>query len=151
MTLRTLPARPASAAARLASNRGQVNAPRPRAPACKNVRRPNRLYFPIDSMRFAPINLSVESTMSTENCHDYSLARSHKLLQKPLALTQGAKTLRAAAFVGAVLDFDAHGAGVARVGQSAEERAPGDVAQAGQLRRVPAQAHDAVLIDIVHV
>src|SRR5262245_39755198 len=73
----------------------------------------------------------------------------HKLLQKPLALPQSSSAVGEAGFEGAVLDFDADGAVVAGVGQGGEEAAPVDVAEAGELGGVPAEAEDANFVEPV--
>src|SRR5437867_1567270 len=75
------------------------------------------------------------------------LAKSrYKLLQEPFALPQCPLAVFKALFIGAVFDFDAHRAVVTRIGECREERAPAHVAQARQLRRVPAESQDAALV-----
>src|SRR5262245_55208660 len=73
---------------------------------------------------------------------------AHKLFQELLALPQRSASFGERAFVGPVFHFDAHRAIVAGVGKRREQRSPGNVAKAGQLRRVPAQAHDADIVEL---
>src|SRR5262245_15875663 len=76
---------------------------------------------------------------------------TYELLQEPLALPQRSAAFGERSFIGSILDLDAHRAVVAGVGQRGKQRAPGDIAQARQLRRVPAQPHDADFIQLRRV
>src|SRR5262245_47308493 len=83
-------------------------------------------------------------------CSDRAL-RSCKLLQKPLALAQGALAISQRTLVRPILHLDAHRAVVAGVSQGREQRPPAHIAQARDLRRVPAQAEHAFAVKAIGI
>src|SRR5262245_51185235 len=84
------------------------------------------------------------------SCQVLQLLR-HKLLQKPPALPQRPLAVGEGGFIRPVLDLHANRPVVAGVAEGGEELTPVHIAQAGDLRCVPAEAEAADVVEPVAV